>query len=184
MKAVGDVLSDQIITDFIAAGDFTILADESTDEADCSQMSIFVHFIDAFDKLVERFLVAVNLKTSKNAFDLHKLIMKHLESKNRDSSCICFSGHDGTNVMSREQKCLKRLVRHVAPYSEYLNCRIPRLALCKPRIFTKKLLKLDRVLLSLWKTFKYNSIKQAIYEQAQEASNLKPLNVLKTCMTR
>ena len=34
LKAVGDFLSDQIITDLIAAGDFTILADESTDEAD------------------------------------------------------------------------------------------------------------------------------------------------------
>ena len=34
LKAVGDFLSDQITTDLIAAGDFTILADESTDEAD------------------------------------------------------------------------------------------------------------------------------------------------------
>ena len=37
---------------------------------------------------------------------------------------------------------------------------------------------------SLLKTFKYSSIKQAIFEQAQEASNLKPLKVLKTCTTR
>ena len=43
LKAVGDFLSDQIITDF------TILAGKSTDEADHSQMSIFVLFIDAFD---------------------------------------------------------------------------------------------------------------------------------------
>ena len=42
MKAVGDFLSNQIITDLIAAGDFTILADEPNDEADCSQMSTFV----------------------------------------------------------------------------------------------------------------------------------------------
>ena len=35
----------------------------------------------------------------------------------------------------------------------------------------------------LWKMFKY-SPKQAIFEQAQEASNLKPLKVLKTCTTR
>ena len=36
-------------------------------------------------------------------------------------------------------------------------------------------------MLSLWKTFKYISIKQVIFEQAQEASNLKPLKVLKEC---
>ena len=32
--------------------------------------------------------------------------------------------------------------------------------------------------------FKYSSIKQAIFEQAQEALNLKPLKVLKACTTR
>ena len=36
----------------------------------------------------------------------------------------------------------------------------------------------------LWKVFKYSSIRQAIFEQAQEALNLKPLKVLKACTTR
>ena len=79
MKAVGDFLSDQIITDLIAAGDFTILADESTDEADRSQMSIFVCFVDASEKKPERFLVIVKLATSKMPVDLHEIIIKHLE---------------------------------------------------------------------------------------------------------
>ena len=34
LKAVGDFLSDQFITNLIAASDFTILADETTGEAD------------------------------------------------------------------------------------------------------------------------------------------------------
>ena len=42
LKAVGDFLRDQIISDLIAAVDFMILADESTDKADRSQMSIFL----------------------------------------------------------------------------------------------------------------------------------------------
>ena len=79
LKAVGDFLSDQIITDLIAAGDFTILADESTDEADRSQMSIFVRFVDASEKKCERFLVIVKLATSKMLVDLHEIIIKHLE---------------------------------------------------------------------------------------------------------
>ena len=81
MKAVGDFLSAQIITDLIAASDFKILADESTDEADHLQMSIFVCFVDAFDnKPVETFLGVVKL-TTKKAVDLHEIITKHLESK-------------------------------------------------------------------------------------------------------
>ena len=84
LKAVGDFL---IITDLIATGDFTILADKSTDKADHSQMSIFVRFVDAFDnKPVERFLGIVKLTTSKKAVDLHEIIIKHLELKNLDSS--------------------------------------------------------------------------------------------------
>ena len=78
LKAVPDFLSDQIITDLIAAGDFTILADESTDEADRSQMSIFVRFVDASEKKPERFLVIVKLATSKMPVDLHEIIIKHL----------------------------------------------------------------------------------------------------------
>ena len=46
------------------------------------------------------------------------------------------------------------------------------------------LLKTTRARQKTWKTFKYSSIKKAIFEQAQEASNLKPLKVLKACTTR
>ena len=78
------------------------------------------------------------------------------------------------------------MIRHTAPHSQYLNCRNHRLALCLVHLIRRyrKLLELDGVLLSLLKTFKYSSIKQAIFEQAQEALNLKPLKVLKACTTR
>ena len=57
-----------------------ILADESTDEVDHLQMSIFVRFVDTFDnKPIERFLGIVKLTTSKKAVDLHEIIMKYLE---------------------------------------------------------------------------------------------------------
>ena len=82
MKAIGDFLSNQIITDLIADGDFKILADESTDEADLFQILIFVCFTDAFDNNpIERFLSIVKSTTSKKAAYLQEIIMKHLESK-------------------------------------------------------------------------------------------------------
>ena len=87
--------------------------------------------------------------------------------------------------MSGEQKGLQRLIRHTAPHSQYLNCRNHRLALCLVHLIPcYQKLQLDGVLLSLWKTFKYSSIKQAIFEQAQPASKLKPLKILKSCTTR
>ena len=77
--------------------------------------------------------------------------------------------------MSGEEKGLQRLIRHTAPHSQYLNCRNHILALCLVNLIPRyrKLLELDRVLLSLWKMFKYSPIKQVIFEQVQEASNLK-----------
>ena len=150
-------------------------------------MSIFVHFVDTFDnKPIERFLGIVKLTTSKKAVDLHEIIMKYLEWKNLDSLCMRISGLDGTNAMSGEQKGLQRLSCHTGPHSQYLNCRNHRLALCLVHLIPCywKLLELNGVLLSLWKMFKYSPIKQAIFEKAQEASNLKPLKVSKTCTTR
>ena len=50
-----------------------IPADESADEADHSQRSTFVHFVDAFDsKLVKRFLGIVNLTTCEGfIYEVH-----------------------------------------------------------------------------------------------------------------
>ena len=78
-----------------------MLADESTDEADRLHMSIFVRFVDTFDKKsVKRFLGVIELTTSKKAADLQEVILRHFESKNLDSLYIRFSGPDGTNAMS------------------------------------------------------------------------------------
>ena len=150
-------------------------------------MSIFVCFIDAFDnKLVERFLGIVKLTTFKKAVDLHEIIMKHPESKNFDLFCLCFSGLDGTNTTSGDQKGLQCLICQTASHSQYLSCRNHRLALYLVHLIPRygKLLGLDGVLLLLRKIFKYSCIKQAIFEQAQETSNLKPLNILKACTAR
>ena len=49
LKAVGDFLCNKIITDLTVASDFMILADESTEDVDHLQMTIFVCFVDAFD---------------------------------------------------------------------------------------------------------------------------------------
>ena len=140
LKAVGDLLSTQMIIDLIAVNDFMIIAYESTNEEDHSQTLIFICFVDALDnKFVERFLGIVNLTNSKNAADLHEIIMKQLESKNLDSLCNCFSGLDAANAMRGEQKGLQCLVRHTAAHSQYLSCRKTRKRSFEPK--TPKCLK-------------------------------------------
>ena len=45
LKATGDYLNEQLVTDVLAAGEFFVLADESTDEGDRSQMAVFIRFV-------------------------------------------------------------------------------------------------------------------------------------------
>ena len=105
----------------------------------------------------------VKLAKSKMAEDLHDIIMKLLEAKGLDSSLIRFSGLDRTNAMNGERKGLQRLIQHTSPYAQYLNCKNRRLALCWVQLIQKyqKLTELDSLLISLWKTFRYSSIKQS-----------------------
>ena len=128
----------------------------------------------------------VKLSKSKKAAEIHEVIMNLLESKGIDCSFIRFSGLDGTNAMSGERKGLQRLIRHSSPHSLYLNCRNHRLALCLVHLMPKyaKLNELDGLLISLWKTFKFSSIKQAIFEDAQAQHDLKPMKIIKAVVTR
>ena len=91
----------QLVTDVLAAGEFSAFADKSTNEGDHSNMAVFICFVNVTShKVQERSLGVVKLAKSKKAGDLHDIIMKLLQAKGLDSSLICFSGLDGTNAMS------------------------------------------------------------------------------------
>ena len=170
LKAIGDYLNEKLVTDVLAAGEFSVLADESKDEGDRSLMAAFIRFVNVTShKLQETFLGVVKLAKSKKA----------------DSSLIRFSGLDGTNAMSGERKGLQWLIRHTSPYAQYLNYKNHRLALCLVHLISKyeKLSELDGLLISLWKTFKCSSMRQSIFE-AQMQQDLKPLKITKACVTR
>ena len=71
--------------------------------------------------------------------------------KNIDKIRFRFSGLDGTNAMSGEQKGLQRRICHVSSYALYLNCRNHRLALCLVHLSKKYdgLVSVDTLLLSI-----------------------------------
>ena len=179
--------NEQLVTDVLAAGEFSVPADESMDEGNRSQMAVFIRFVNITShKVQERFLRVFKLAKSKKAEDLHNIIMKLLEAKGIDSSLIHFSGLDGTNAMSGERKGLQWVMQHTSPYAQYLNYKNQLMALWLVHLILKyqKLTELGDLLLSLWKTFKYSSIKQSIFEEAQMQQDLKPLKIIKACITR
>ena len=66
LKAIGDYLNKQLVTGVLAAGEFSVLADESTDEGDHSQMAVFIRFVNVTShKVQKRFLGWLNLLSLK-----------------------------------------------------------------------------------------------------------------------
>lgn len=186
LKLIGDHLNSILLEDINSSMDFTILADESTDEGDRSQLALFVRIIGNDYKPIERFLGITRVGTSKTAAAIMEIIKTFLESKDIDCSFIRFCGLDGTNSMSGERGGLQRLIRHSSPHAQYINCRNHRLALCFVHLLKEfpALTALDSMLLSVWKLFKYSSIKREVFDDTQRVYELTPLKVLKACTTR
>ena len=46
LKAIGDYLNEQLVTDVLAAEEFSAFANESTNEGDRSNMAVFICFVN------------------------------------------------------------------------------------------------------------------------------------------
>ena len=97
----------------------TVLADESTDDANRSQMALFVRYVDAETNFpAETFMEKVKLTSSKKAIDLYETFINAFSAKSIEpSKLIRFTGFGGTNAISGERKGLQRLIRHTSPHS-------------------------------------------------------------------
>lgn len=102
LKVFGEFLDENLIKDILAMGDVTVLKDESTDDPNRSQMSLFVRYVDAGTNFpVEKFMEMVKLTTSKKAIDLFETLINLFSAKVIDSSkVIRFAGLNGTIAMS------------------------------------------------------------------------------------
>ena len=128
---ISDFIEKKFLSNVLLSEDFALLTDESTDEAGRAQMSVFVQYMDmSTNSPKEEFLCICKLGTSKAYAALMKELEQMFEEKHIAKENIRFSGLDGTNAMSSQQKALQRHIQHVSPFALYLNCRNHWLALC------------------------------------------------------
>ena len=187
VRIISDFIEKKFLSNVLSSEDFALLSDESTDEAGRAQMSVFVRYMDiSTNSPKEEFVCIRKLGTSKASEALMKELEQMFEEKHIAKENIRFSSLDGTNAMSGQQKGLQRHIQHVSPFALYLNCRNYRLALCLVHLMKeyKYLGSIDILLLAVRKIFKYSSIKQAEFENAQILENMTPLKILKACTTR
>ena len=166
--------------------DFTILADENTDDGDRRQLAIFVRIIGSDHRPIEYFLGITRIAISKTAAPVMDIISKFLISKEIQPSYIRFCGLDGTNSMSSEPYVLQRLIKHSLPHAEYTSCCNHWLALCFVHLLKEfpSLVSFDTMLHSVWKLLKYSTIKKEVFNDMQRVYELTPLKVIKACTTR
>ena len=159
--------------------DFTILADESIGS---NHRSI----IGSNHRPIERFLGITRIAISKTAAAIMDITNNFLILKEIQPFQIRFCGLDGTNFISSERCGLQCLIKHSSPYAEYINCCNHRVALCFVHLLKKlpSLISLYTMLLSVWKLFKYSTIKKEVFNDMQRVYESTPLKVIKACTTR
>ena len=186
LKLIGDNLTSILLRDSNTSMDFTILADESTDDRDRSQLAIFVRIIGSDHKPIEHFLAITRIAISKAVAAIMDIISNFLISKEIQPSYILFCGLDGTNSMSSERCGLQSLIKHSSTHVEYINCLNHQLALCFGRLLKEfpSPVSLDTVLLSVFKLFKYSTSKKEVFNDMQRIYELTPLKIIKACTTR
>ena len=81
LKLTGDPLASILLRNLNTSMDFTILADESTDDGDRSQLAIFVRIIGSDHRPIEHFLGITRIAISKNAAAIMDIISKFFISK-------------------------------------------------------------------------------------------------------
>ena len=134
---------------------------------------------------IEHFLGITHIAISKTAAAIMDITSNFLISKEIQPSYIQFCGLDGTNSISSEHGDLQCLIKHSSQHAEYINCCNHRLALCFAHLLEEfpSLISLDTMLLSIWKLFKYSTMKKEIFNDMQCVYELTPLKVIKACTT-
>ena len=149
LEIINNLIKKELADNLLAGSDFSLLSDESTDKAERTPLPVFARFIDsttytAYDKLI----CMRKLGESKTA----AAIMAELFTQ----KCISKS-----SMQCGKQNDLQRKTQHMLPYALYINCHNHRLALCLVHLNKEysDLQTINRMLLSIWKIFKYSSIK-------------------------
>ena len=125
------------MADVLAAGEFSVLTEKSTDEIVHRWQYLFVLLTLLHTKFKEGFWGWLNLLSLKKQRTCMISSCNCWKQKGLDSSLIRFSGLDGTNAMSGKRKALQLLIRHASLYAQYLNFKNHRLALCLVHLIPK-----------------------------------------------
>lgn len=186
IQIIGEVIERQLLDNLRNSNFFTLLADESTDEQNREQLSLFAKWIKRCNEMpTDHFLGIVHVEKTDSE-TLLNAIQHFLIAKNIDVTKCKFVGFDGTNAMSGEVSGLQRRMRHLSPMCLYINCRNHRLALCLKHLMKQYplLVEADSLLLAIWKMFHYSPRKFEVFRNIQALYGENQMTLIRAATTR
>ncbi|KAL5006843.1 hypothetical protein ScPMuIL_015649 [Solemya velum] len=183
VMCISDLVERNILSE-MRGKPYALLADESTDNANRSQLSVMVKYAIGTGT-VTRFLGFIHLSKG-DAAHISSSLEQFLMAKNLDLSLMRFLALDGCNTMSGVNTGVQRRTRHLSPFTVFVSCRNHRLALCLAHLIKRFtiLQDVDATLLSLWKLFEFSPQKMAVFKHVQTVYGKTPLIITRAATTR
>ena len=165
VKIISNWMREETINIIKDSDRFTLLLDESTDEANRSELSLIARIVRN-GQIENHFLDLLQLKTC-DARSICNSVQEFTIQEGIEISRIVFSGMDGCSTMSGEHNGLKKLLDDTCSHNVYIHCRNHRLALCFAHLIPKyeEFFEFDGLLLNLYLIFKHSSVKQSIFQE-------------------
>ena len=185
LKLIGEYMENETLNKVREAEHFTVMLDESTDEANRSELAIIVRLLSSEGSVENHFLTLISLSRC-DAVSIFTAVYDYLKSKNIDMTRVRFSGMDGCSTMLGEHQGVTVHFKNKCSHHSSIHCRNHRLALCFSHLipFHKEFESFDGLLLNTYLMLKHSTVKTSIFEEVQQSYGLKSLKLVKAAVTR
>ena len=172
------------VNELKTCNNFTLLLDESTDEANRSELLLIVRMIKD-GKIENHFLDLLQLDRGDTE-TIFESVSDCLRENVLDIKCARSASMDGCFTMAGEHAGVKQLLAAATYHFVYIHCRNHQLSLCFAHLIPKfpDFKNFYSLLLNLYLLMKYSSVRQSIFEEIQQAYKLPSLKLIKAGVTR
>ena len=129
LEVIGEWIEQETVKKIREAEYFTLLLDESTDNASRSELSLIARIVDEDECIQNHFLTLIQLQRC-DALSIFTAVYDYLEAKEIDITRMSFSGLDGCSTMMGVHKGVQAHFKKGCSHHSSINCRNHRLALC------------------------------------------------------
>ena len=185
LTIIGEYMENEALQKVRDSEQFTIMLDESTDEANRSELAVIARVVDENGNVENHFLKLIQLSRC-DALTIFTAVYDYLVKNDIDFSRVRFSGMDGCSTMLGEHKGVTVHFKENSSHHSSIHCRNHRLALCFAHLipFHKQFETFDGLLLNLYLLLKNSTVKSSIFQEVQNSYNLTSLKLIKAAVTR